>query len=999
MEEDPIDTGVIRCICSSSDDDGFTIQCEQCLVWQHAFCVRIDQSNIPDHYLCDKCERRSKDERPSHTPRTTKKPKLSKRIAITQDTLRGLDSPEPLAQSLQKKLPHKRGYVPTNYNTVKSKFVKQIFKEARERWSQQTKWRASVWKDGLPRREEHTRTRDCPYVSMDTSTVTSTNTKIFVRPLKRSDSTLYPRNDLHLRKGVFSDTHIPTDWFLMEVNGDVFLKSEYKFNPINEFSELGTQREHVLFYPTLDLCIDARYHGNNGRYIRRSCHPNADVRSIVLSHAKDDNMIHLGIFTREEIRPGQEVTLGWNWQRGHIAWQKNIEWHNRTPGTDDQHQVIDEEEEREKRKSVQRMLDFFYKEFGDCACQDKGRCFIEHLRKEASGEKSRKTWSSELRPPVPRRINELEDESLDIYTPKRKQEKTIRRNSTANADSVFSFQNSRQSVVSALNPKIDGQERLTSDSPDPSMEDCLEIDVTSTSPGGGSPVRGESTLRVDGASEEELDVDGDIDIGEDFLGSPLNCSKDQDTTNVSDNEDLSSLTSLSSLSGFEDTGNEASDDERRVRIKSRRSGRRKEEGRQGGKSRRRHDNGFRRSPEVEKSGDILGSKVLPYMLPFKKRWMCSFREQGPKPSKSGSSKAEKILDADEKISLGNLESIQVSSKLSIHDSDMDIEPSEEVQKTPEPEYHKQAMDSSLEKDFFADISVDDGPEEPVCDVVKQDLAAPDRHSNSRSLNKTEHPVRLDGAIPEYTSADFVLDDGELSDASSASTLPLDEDDDDRRPTPTIISVSTPTLIASPPAVPETNPAGKDFPVNVDNASCDPTELNQADSELSKVNVVESIWSPPPTQALDNTASDIKAQVSIDENLKDESKLENVPEPEKRKDLNNMVAPGSTEEKGTLGTFPPEAKPVKIKLSIQEYLSRRSAHPLEQSTETVQSEESTETSLTVEKSIDILPLPLPLSPLPATTTTTTPSTAVAAVGSSSSSSSSSSSKTAAAAADS
>lgn len=49
------ETGRIRCICGTEDDDGFTIQCESCLVWQHASCVGIARSNVPEVYLCDQC--------------------------------------------------------------------------------------------------------------------------------------------------------------------------------------------------------------------------------------------------------------------------------------------------------------------------------------------------------------------------------------------------------------------------------------------------------------------------------------------------------------------------------------------------------------------------------------------------------------------------------------------------------------------------------------------------------------------------------------------------------------------------------------------------------------------------------------------------------------------------------------------------------------------------------------------------------------------------------
>jgi hypothetical protein len=45
----------IRCICDNEDDDGFTIQCEECLVWQHAVCVGISKSTVPEQFFCEKC--------------------------------------------------------------------------------------------------------------------------------------------------------------------------------------------------------------------------------------------------------------------------------------------------------------------------------------------------------------------------------------------------------------------------------------------------------------------------------------------------------------------------------------------------------------------------------------------------------------------------------------------------------------------------------------------------------------------------------------------------------------------------------------------------------------------------------------------------------------------------------------------------------------------------------------------------------------------------------
>jgi [histone H3]-lysine4 N-trimethyltransferase ASH1L len=48
---------VIRCICGMFMDEGLMIQCEKCLVWQHADCVQADSS--VEHYLCEVCNPRT----------------------------------------------------------------------------------------------------------------------------------------------------------------------------------------------------------------------------------------------------------------------------------------------------------------------------------------------------------------------------------------------------------------------------------------------------------------------------------------------------------------------------------------------------------------------------------------------------------------------------------------------------------------------------------------------------------------------------------------------------------------------------------------------------------------------------------------------------------------------------------------------------------------------------------------------------------------------------
>ena len=55
------DEGEIRCICGITDDDGFTICCDGCFVWQHMVCVGITTDTVPDQYLCEKCNPRPLD--------------------------------------------------------------------------------------------------------------------------------------------------------------------------------------------------------------------------------------------------------------------------------------------------------------------------------------------------------------------------------------------------------------------------------------------------------------------------------------------------------------------------------------------------------------------------------------------------------------------------------------------------------------------------------------------------------------------------------------------------------------------------------------------------------------------------------------------------------------------------------------------------------------------------------------------------------------------------
>ncbi|KAI8883773.1 hypothetical protein K501DRAFT_285196 [Backusella circina FSU 941] len=54
-EESIQDESVTRCICGEQHSIGLMVQCDQCEVWQHCECMRLEEENIPEQYFCEQC--------------------------------------------------------------------------------------------------------------------------------------------------------------------------------------------------------------------------------------------------------------------------------------------------------------------------------------------------------------------------------------------------------------------------------------------------------------------------------------------------------------------------------------------------------------------------------------------------------------------------------------------------------------------------------------------------------------------------------------------------------------------------------------------------------------------------------------------------------------------------------------------------------------------------------------------------------------------------------
>ena len=60
-EDDNQEDSITRCICDFLHDDGYMICCDRCAVWQHIVCMGIERNNIPEEYLCERCNPRPVD--------------------------------------------------------------------------------------------------------------------------------------------------------------------------------------------------------------------------------------------------------------------------------------------------------------------------------------------------------------------------------------------------------------------------------------------------------------------------------------------------------------------------------------------------------------------------------------------------------------------------------------------------------------------------------------------------------------------------------------------------------------------------------------------------------------------------------------------------------------------------------------------------------------------------------------------------------------------------
>lgn len=129
----------------------------------------------------------------------------------------------------------------------------------------------------------------------------------------------------HPRWSLVLETSVSPGELVTIYKGEVVLAKSRQNESKNQLDVLRSPKLYVLFHPSLPIYIDARKWGSSARFIRRSCRPNLEIRTVVVDHSQ----VCFGLFAKNAIRAGTQLTLSWDWGETSEAYglvQEGFDW-------------------------------------------------------------------------------------------------------------------------------------------------------------------------------------------------------------------------------------------------------------------------------------------------------------------------------------------------------------------------------------------------------------------------------------------------------------------------------------------------------------------------------------------------------------------------------------------------------------------------------------------------------------------------------------------------
>lgn len=354
------DSGIISCICGYDHDDGLTIQCDKCFRWQHLVCMgfkSIDET--PDDFQCNLCnknlhvdvarakklqenylkEEKVKRKRSPHPTEITKV--ASKNVGGAQFKKRKVDDTSSELVGVNK---YSTLYYPIDYFIYQSSSVKTLFTQFPE-LLKKNKQVIKIEKQNLAK------------------LISSSNAGVNIKNSSENAKTKFTGIS---KLGLYSTKPFKDNSFISILSGEVETKQNYISEKINKYWLLGCPKPSVYFHPNLPIVIDQRGMGNHTRFIRKSCKPNCEIRTMIINKQE----ITFGVFAIKEIKADQEITLPWEWDIDHPILQliNNAETF----------ETMDAETKMVLINSIQGILDLT-----ECA-NSAGDCVINKVKKQSA---------------------------------------------------------------------------------------------------------------------------------------------------------------------------------------------------------------------------------------------------------------------------------------------------------------------------------------------------------------------------------------------------------------------------------------------------------------------------------------------------------------------------------------------------------------------------------------------------------------------------------------
>ncbi|KAK6509893.1 hypothetical protein TWF481_004621 [Arthrobotrys musiformis] len=427
----------IRCFCGYDSDDGFTIQCDRCFHWQHARCVNIKPTSVPDTFICYYCEVRDLTQADITKARESQSKDIGGGSKKTQAQAKrgagashrrrdtnGAGHSRSYSESTSHKLQSTKDHHPTGKSRGRQRPISTQAHTSLPDTSASPDEHSPTGKSPSMERELGSDSEVPPSVYTKEYSPITCNTIISpevdhkiktwthdaannrLKPAMDASAPCTPRrysssefNELipsgHSVRWVsspeelssiglplirlVSDTPSKADQFVIEYVGEIGSRSSYVQDTLNQYGRIRHPKAFVLFHPQLPIYIDARRCGCEARFVRRSCRPNLKFETMII----DGTEPKFALYTSQPIERGSELTIGWEWDTT-LPFSKLLETNNTNINDLDS-------------DSVQRMkawAETVTSNVGECACSDSDLCLMARLKGEAPVGKSKKASKS-----------------------------------------------------------------------------------------------------------------------------------------------------------------------------------------------------------------------------------------------------------------------------------------------------------------------------------------------------------------------------------------------------------------------------------------------------------------------------------------------------------------------------------------------------------------------------------------------------------------------------